>query len=214
MTPSRALPVLPLAGLVVLWVVRPGVVENAARSPVAWAVAAGGVAGAVGVRAWATRLGASALVARSLSTALVVVLVAVVLAPSFRQRTLVEELPADVLAGPTAPSPGGRPASTDSSGRLEGIGHAARGTVHLRTGAGATYLVFDDVDIEGTVGPSVHLVAPGRRSPSGGIRVGDLKAEKGTFSYRLPAHVDVTRAWSVLVWCDPYDTPIARADPR
>lgn len=74
--------------------------------------------------------------------------------------------------------------------------------------------MFSDVNIEGTVEPSVHLVPAGRRTPGGGgIRLGALKAEKGTFSYRLPASVDPTKAWSVLVWCDPFDTPIAAADP-
>lgn len=218
MRPSRALPLLPVAGLVVVWLVRPGVVENAARSPLAWAVAAGGLAAAVGVRALATRLGAPAPLARGLSTALVVVLLAVVLAPSFRQRTLVEDVPAELLrptAVPGAPSADPPASSVDRTGALAGIGHTARGTVRLRTSGAATYLVFQDVDIEGTVEPSVHLVPDGRRSPGGGgARLGALKAERGTFTYRLPASVDLTASWSVLVWCDAFDTPIAAADPR
>jgi hypothetical protein len=116
---------------------------------------------------------------------------------------------------PSTPSPRPTVADTDLAGELEGIGHSARGTVRLQSRSGAAFLVFDDVDIEGTVGPSVHLVPDGRRTPGGGgVRVGDLKAERGTFSYRLPASVDLSRRWSVLVWCDPYDTPIAAADPR
>lgn len=243
MTLDRVLPfLLPSAGLFVVWLLRPGVVENAARSPLAWAIAAGGVAAAVGVRAAATRFGASALVARSLSTALVLALLAVVLAPSFRQRTLVEDLPADLLAGPTAsavpsaePAPSvsstptttpatpravvsspaaPQPVAVNRSGALRGIGHTAGGTVHLRSSGGAAFVVFDDVDIEGSVEPSVHLVPEGRTTPSGGIRLGALKAEKGTFSYRLPASVDPTVRWSVLIWCDPFNTPIAAADPR
>ena len=255
----------PALGVAVVWAVRPGVVENAVRSPVAWLVSAGVLAAALGVRAAAARLGAGPLLARGLSTVVVLALVVAVLAPSFRQRTLVEELPDELAAGPVAtataspaapsqpaaapvtaptgaqpvaptgasrpvpstavPAPAATASSSprasaaappdlDLSGELQGIGHGARGTVRLQTRGGAAFLLFDDVDIEGTVGPSVHLVPEGRRTPGGGVRIGDLKAERGTFSYRLPASVDLTRRWSVLVWCDPYDTPIASADPR
>ena len=71
---------------------------------------------------------------------------------------------------------------------------------------------FQDVNIEGSVKPSVHLVPRGERRPSEGSRLGPLKAERGSFSYQLPAAVDLTREWTVLVWCDPYNTPIAAAD--
>jgi hypothetical protein len=224
-------------GGVVLWLVRPGVVENAARSPVAWLVGLGILAAAVGVRALAVRLGARPLAARVLSSALALALIAVVLAPSFRQRTLVEDLPDALVAATPTTTPvataspratrtpaSARPTATsaptpaapvlDRSGPLDGIGHSARGTVRIRTAADGTYLLFEDVDIEGTVEPSVHLVPDGRRTPRDGVRIGDLKAEKGTFAYRLPEGIDLTRTWSVLVWCDPYDTPIAAADPR
>lgn len=275
-----AMPLAALAGFGLLWVVRPGVVENAARSPVAWAVIAGTLLAGLGVRVAARRLGASPVLAQALGTGLIVVLVAALLAPSFRQRTVVEDLPDALTAVPrltgsavplvvptpavstaaatppstTAPAttrpPGGPPATgpaapvtkpaasttapaatkaptaapttaapapsgaVDRTGALRGIGHTASGTVHLRTLDGKAYVVFQDVNIEGTVEPSVHLVSAGQRTPSGGVRLGPLKAEKGTFSYTLPSSVDPTRDWSVLVWCDPYDTPIAAADPR
>lgn len=77
---------------------------------------------------------------------------------------------------------------------------------------GDKVLRFEDVDIEGTPGPVVHLVRSGARSPGGGVRVGELKAEKGTFSYLLPPSVDLQQGWTVLVWCEPYDTPVAAAD--
>ena len=274
-----AVPLALLASSAALWLVRPGVVENAVRSPVAWAVGLGTLLAGLGTREAARRLGAGPAVSQVLGTGLVVVLVVALLSPSFRQRTLVEELPdeltsatgsvptvppptvtqtarASAAASPAAvpptavsrpperrhglragtvapvatalrtttarPTPAAVPKTSapvssgdvDRTGELSGIGHSARGTVHLRSASGAAYLVFDDVDIEGTVDPSVHLVLAGRRTPSGGVRLGALKAEKGTFSYRLPDSVDPTRRWSVLVWCDPYDTPIASADPR
>ena len=71
---------------------------------------------------------------------------------------------------------------------------------------------FEDVDIQGSVDPSVHLVPQGQRSPDGGLRLGALKAEHGSFSYALPAGFDASKSWSVLIWCDPYNTPIGDSD--
>ncbi len=78
--------------------------------------------------------------------------------------------------------------------------------------SGGHVLRFEDVSFRREPGPSVHLVPPGSRSPRDGVRLGKLTAEKGSFSYPLPASVDATAAWSVLVWCDPYATPIGAAD--
>ena len=258
--PRLAIAVLAFA---TLWVVRPGVVQNAAHSPRAWAVIAAIAVAAVLLRrllrprfgmVWAGRV----------STGAVVGVVALLLAPSFSQRTLVEAFPtalqADAVPAPalpsttsstkatirsalpqatisapaaprsTAPRPTApRPTATNvkpsvappvqpavarqiSSGQLHGIGHSARGgnAIYLLDGRGL--LRFEDVNIEGTVSPSVHLVRRGARTPSGGIRLGALKAERGSFSYQLPASVDLGTAWTVLVWCDPFNTPIAATD--
>jgi hypothetical protein len=97
-------------------------------------------------------------------------------------------------------------------GDLQGIDHSASGRIVLFAESGGGLVRFEDVDIEGSVGPSVHLVPAGKRRPGDGIRLGDLKAERGSFSYRVPASVDLRQRWTVLVWCDPYDVPIAAAD--
>jgi len=216
------LPLVRLAAVValvlVLLAVRPGVVLNTLRSPVALLVVAGGVLLAIGVRAGLQRAGARPGLAQGAGTAVVLALLLVLLAPSFRQRTLVEAVP----AGPIAPvaaeeSP---PAETEAApvpavtrqGELEGLGHAARGTVRVRTAGGVGDVVFDDIDVEGTVEPSVHLVRAGGRTPADGLRLGALKAERGTFSYPLPTGTDLAQGWSVLIWCDAFDTPIAVAD--
>ena len=39
------------------------------------------------------------------------------------------------------------------------------------------------------IGPSVHLVPPGHRTPHRGVRLGRLKAGHGGFGYRLPAGI-------------------------
>ena len=77
---------------------------------------------------------------------------------------------------------------------------------------GTVVLRFEDVDVEGTPGPHVHLVPAGARTPDDGVHLGELKAERGSFGYVLPAGVDVGRAWTVLVWCRPFATPVAASD--
>ncbi|MDP9428636.1 MAG: DM13 domain-containing protein, partial [Actinomycetota bacterium] len=99
-----------------------------------------------------------------------------------------------------------------SGGRLDGIGHTASGSTALYEIDGRGVLRFDDVDIEGTPSPYVYLVPRGAREPDSGVLVGPLKAERGSFSYALPASVDLNADWTVLLWCRPYDTPIAASD--
>ena len=120
---------------------------------------------------------------------------------------------APASGGSSKPAPAAASSARQvSSGELEGVGHSARGRTAFYEVDGEQVLRFEDVDIEGTPGPVVHLVPRGARSPGDGVRVGELKAEKGTFSYVLPASVDLQQGWTVLVWCEPYDTPIAASD--
>lgn len=99
-----------------------------------------------------------------------------------------------------------------SSGRFHGIHHDASGGAALYDVSGRTTLRFEDISFQGTPGPSVHLVHRGARSPKGGIRLGSLKGEHGSFSYKAPIGFSASQGWTVLVWCDTYDVPIAAAD--
>ena len=99
-----------------------------------------------------------------------------------------------------------------SSARLDGVGHSASGRTALVAVDGTVVLRFEDVDVEGTPGPHVHLVPAGGRTPDEGVHLGELKAERGSFGYVLPAGVDVGRPWTVLVWCRPFATPVAASD--
>lgn len=121
--------------------------------------------------------------------------------------------PPPVTPVPT-PEPTAEPATPVlvASGGLRGIRHDAAGTVALYDAGGTGVVRFEDVDIEGTPGPVVFLVPRGSETPDGGLRLGDLSAERGSFGYDLPAGTDLTAGWTVLVWCTPYDTPIAAAD--
>ena len=109
------------------------------------------------------------------------------------------------VSAPAAPT-----ATRVATGALRGIRHDARGQVSSYLLEGRLVVRFEDVDLQGTPGPSVHLVRRGARTPAGGVRLGALKAEHGSFRY--PTSADPGGQWTVLVWCDPYDTPIAAAD--
>lgn len=112
---------------------------------------------------------------------------------------------------PPAPSPPAGPREL-SSGGLVGIGHSGSGRTALYAVDGRTVLRFEDVDIEGTPGPAVYLVPKGARTPDGGVGLGALTAERGSFGYDLPVGVDGSADWTVLVWCEPFDTPVAASD--
>ena len=278
------------AGVGVLWLVRPGVVTNGARSPVLWLVVVSVVVGAKLLGLLVRRITGRRAAGTAASVTAGLVASYVLLAPSFTQRTLEEpfpdlepvaaapqlptsapqaapevatkpsaaptpppveavpgdaapaqrpaappsrqapqrtpegpvKAPAPAAPAPAAPAPTRKqgtpaPAATSparqvSSGELEGVGHSASGRTAFYEVDGGKILRFEDVDIEGTPGPVVYLVRRGARSSEGGVRVGELKAEKGTFSYQLPPSVDLQQGWTVLVWCEPYNTPVAAAE--
>ena len=206
---------LPVLAVALLYAVRPGVVENGLRSPRLWLLVVVGLVGARLVAAGVRRATGRPRVAALASNVVVVGAVVALLAPSFSQRTLDQPLAvADGMppAVADAPSAGAAPPRELSSGPLRGVGHSASGRTALVDVAGTVVLRFEDVDIEGTPGPQVHLVPAGARTPDGGVPLGELAAERGSFGYALPAGVDVTRAWTVLVWCRPFATPVAASE--
>lgn len=227
----RFLPLVPVPlVLLLLLVFRPGLLRAGVDSPRAAAVGAGiAVIGLVVLavvrrRSWATGLWTA--------SAVVLTLTAAVLWPAFRERTVNETFPSVLTAPTTRPtasstaaprgvvptvaatrSPSPSPVAVRAlEGRWHGIHHSASGGAALYRVDGRLVLRFEDIRFQGTPGPSVHLVAAGTHSPKGGIRLGALKGERGSFSYVVPAGLDLTRDWTALVWCDTYDTPIAAAD--
>ena len=217
--------------LTAVGVTRPDLLGAAARSPVAWLVGAGVVAASVLTRVLVARVLHRPGLAPWTATAVTLVSITLLIAPSLRETTLVEPFPAEAVAeaavippantaGPSTRPPRTPRAPTAATttrlraGRLHGIDHAASGGVGLYRLGDRLVLRFEGVAVQGTPGPSVHLVPRGHRTPTGGVRLGRLKAEHGSFSYSLPTGIDPARAWSVLIWCDPYRTPIAGGDLR
>ena len=61
---------------------------------------------------------------------------------------------------------------------------------------------------------STSCPAPTADDIDGGIRLDDLRGNKGTQYYPVPTGTDVaTGPWTVLVWCQTFDVPVAGATP-
>ena len=204
----------------VLSAFRPQILTAGFMSWRAFAVTAGvGVAGLLALAVTWRRSRVGAIWTADL---VVLALMAAVVWPVFRERTVNEDfppvamkaaMPTQVAATPGGPTPRPSVVATQLlAGRLHGIDHHAQGGVALYRVDGRVVLRFESIEVEGTPTPSVHLVAPGKESPKGGIRLGGLKGEKGSFSYTAPAGFDPADGWSVLIWCDRYAVPIAAAD--
>lgn len=152
----------------------------------------------------------------------------VVVVPAYDDTTVVEALPVTTTIAAAPPStvvaptltgdasvPTSTPATTpvpttrNISGTFRGVDHRASGNVRV---IGQT-LGLEDIDIQ--PGPDYDVyVVPGRdrEDVDGGTRVDDLRGNKGTQYYELPAGIDLTTGdWSVVVWCQVFDVPVAAA---
>lgn len=165
----------------------------------------------------------------------------VVVLPAYRDRVVVERMPTALAAAevPTtstttttttviAPTPttavGPKPTTTTTAqqpvvirtGSLSGVDHRASGDVRLYRQPNGAYVVgLEDFDIQ--PGPAYVLyVVPGesRRDIDGGVRLAALRGNRGTQFYDVPTGTDLGEGtWTVLVWCETFDVPVARSTP-
>ena len=103
-----------------------------------------------------------------------------------------------------------------ASGAIEGIDHRASGTATVyRAPDGSLVVGLEEIDIQ--PGPDYDVyVVPGadRDDVDGGVRLDDLRGNIGTQFYVVGPDVDLTDgAWTVLVWCQTFDVPVANATP-
>jgi len=160
-------------------------------------------------------------------------ILAIVVVPAYRNHTVVEELPvvrADAVLTPPAAevAPSQMPAEAAPapapvtgpmrirSGSFRGIDHRARGSVNIYVrDDGSQFVGLEEFDIQ--PGPDYDVfVVPGadRTDPEGGVRLDDLRGNAGSQFYEVPAGSDVTDgAWTVLIWCQTFDVPVANATP-
>jgi hypothetical protein len=102
------------------------------------------------------------------------------------------------------------------SSAIHGIDHRASGTAVIYRQPDGTLLVgLENIDIQ--PGPDYDVyVVPGadQEGTDGGTRLDDLRGNKGTQYYPVPIGPDVaTGQWTVLVWCQTFDVPVAGATP-
>lgn len=162
----------------------------------------------------------------------------VVVVPAYDDTTVVETLPvaADLppaatsttqpaIAAPPASTPPPAPTTTAvpaaplalRSGPLRGIDHRASGTaVVYRQPDGSVVVGLEGIDIQPGPDYDVYVVAGADREDiDGAIRLDDLRGNQGTQYYPVPGPTDVGSAeWTVLVWCETFDVPVAGATLR
>ena len=157
------------------------------------------------------------------------VVLGVIVAPYFRNKTVIERLPvsaAELRAGrpssgpvplpPANAAPGPAPSpgpSLLSAGRLRGIDHQASGVAAIyRFADGAALVRLEGIDVENGPDYRVYLV-PGanRRQPDRGISLGRLKGNKGSQNYPVPRDANPEGVQTVLIWCRAFAVPVANA---
>jgi hypothetical protein len=154
-----------------------------------------------------------------------VAVLAVVVLPAYDDTTVVESFP-EAAADPAPPpstAPGAPTTATTApaapvvlgTGMLEGIDHDAMGTVRIYERPDGGHVVgLEDIDVQ--PGPDYDVyVVPGadRDQLDGATRLDDLRGNQGTQFYDV-AGADLTAgAWTVLIWCQTFDVPIANATP-
>lgn len=103
-----------------------------------------------------------------------------------------------------------------SRGSFVGLdGHVAHGEAAIYDLGDGTMLVrLEEVDLQNVPAPVVHLVpaADATAPTEGSIDLGVLKGTQGNQNYEVPPDVDLTTgAWTVLVWCETFASPVGAA---
>jgi len=211
---TRPWELLPEAALVlclgVFALVERGVVLSAVRSGRAVALMVITAIVWIGARLLLARFSRLRVLRTLLFAVAAVGVLAVVVLPSYRNERVVEAFPSPVVGADATPPPALR------TGALMGIDHRAMGTVSLYRSADGGHLVgLEQIDIQPGPDYDVYLV-PGtdRQDPGDGIRLDDLRGNQGTQFYAIPPGTAVASgAWTVLVWCQIFDVPVANATP-
>ncbi len=223
--------VVPLVLLGVFALFRPGQAAQTLTSPRALLLIVAVLAAAAGLGLGVRRLTGKRWLSQVAQALPVLIAGVLFVLPMFRTSTVQEDLPtaAEIETAPAAmtgaaPSAGAAAQPMKkaadpvrvSTGDLRGTGHRASGAAAVYRLSDGSHLVrLENVDIEPGPGYGVYLV-PGadRQDPKGGVRLAGLKATRGSHNYRVPASFRLSGEQTVLVWCEPFDVPIAVATQR
>ena len=140
-------------------------------------------------------------------------------------KTVVEAFPVAPVAveqAATAPAPA-KPASTDlSSGTFVSHEHGTTGTVRvIELADGTRILRLENLDTSN--GPDLKVVlsdAPVIDGKAGWhvfddnehVKIANLKGNKGSQNYTIPAEVDLAELRSVSIWCDRFNVSFGAAE--
>jgi hypothetical protein len=207
-----------LAGLSVFFLDQMDAATSAFKSSKALTIMAAVTAGWLAARVALARLLPVALVRAAVFSVAAAVALAVVVLPAYDNETVIEAFPTTATAvAPAAPVTASEPAPERlRSGPITGIDHRASGTTAIYRRPDGRYVVgLEDIDIQ--PGPDYDLyIVPGenREDTKGGIRLDDLRGNKGTQFYEGPVGTDLGNgSWTVLVWCQTFAVPVAGSTP-
>ncbi|MDP1792697.1 MAG: DM13 domain-containing protein [Acidimicrobiales bacterium] len=107
-------------------------------------------------------------------------------------------------------------ATRHASAGLRGIDHSASGTVSIVESSSGKWVVrFEAFDVQFTPAPVLYVVQEADAEDPGGTNLGAFSATDGDLlDVALPDGVEPGPGWTVLIWCDKFDTPIAHAALR
>jgi len=159
------------------------------------------------------------------------------ISPLFLTRAVDEDFPASdaarleatramaaAMAAPTKQMDEPMPGSTVAEARLLARGefypvaHEGRGVAGIyQLEDGSRLIRFEDFEVLN--GPDLHVwLVPVDPVPNtigveipGYYDLGELKGNIGDQNYDFPTEVDLTRPWSVVIWCVPFRVPFAAA---
>lgn len=131
---------------------------------------------------------------------------------STQNKTLVaEEITEDTTASTVQPM-----AVRHATGDLHGINHTASGTVSaVESSTGDWVLRFEGFTVQGAPTPVLYAIDGRDARDPGGTNLGPFTATEGDLlDIALPKDTKPVAGWTVLIWCDKFDTPIANATLR
>lgn len=129
-----------------------------------------------------------------------------------------------LLTGPASASTQGTPggetspltAVTVSSGQLTGLaGHRGSGAASIvRTPDGSHVVQLEDYDVSSGVTLFLYVVRGANQQEPGAdsVNLGRLAENTGNRVVPIPERADLTGPQTVLIWCEPFSTPIAAAN--
>jgi hypothetical protein len=164
-----------------------------------------------GVRWPAVRLGVFAVAAAAI--------LKIVVLPSYDDHTVNEALPVVVQADDDASVSASAvlvPPEKVSAGELHCIYHRASCTAAFYVAADRRVIIgLEQFEIQPGPAYALYIVSGAdRKDHDGGTRIEALRGNKGTQFYDAPSSVDLaTGEWTVLVWCETFDVPVANATP-